>query len=136
MSARFIMVCLLSLGACTARAPDVEFAATPITPAEISAWSAVTVRIAHREITVRRTITTSEGCRDLEADVVHAGSDVVLRVSATATGEECPPGEGLWGYLAEIRGLPPGRYNLRVVHNFADRQRASEVVLSQPVAVQ
>lgn len=135
MSMRCIMIGLLSLGACTAQSPEVEFAETPITSAEVGAWSAVTVRSAHREISVRRTITTSSWCRDLEADVVQAGSDVVLRVSATATEEECPPGEGLWGYLAEIRGLPPGRYNLRVVHNFADRRRPSEVVLNQPVAV-
>lgn len=131
------MVCLLApaLAACTERSLAVEFAETPITPAEVDSWTAVTVRSAHHEVLVRRTMTTPSWCRDLEADVVQTGSDVTLRVSAMESDDACPAGEGLWGYLAEIRGLRPGRYNLRVVHTFADPRRPSVVELTQPVVV-
>lgn len=136
MSMRYGVACLLLLGACAEESLEVEFAEAPLTPAELAAWSRAGVRSAHQEITVRRTITTPSWCRDLEADAVRTGNDVTLRVKASETREECPPGEGLWGYLAEIRGLRRGRYNLRVVHTFADPRRASEVVLTHPIVVE
>lgn len=121
--------------ACTERSLEVEFAETPITPAEVDNGTAVTVRSAHHEVLVRRTTEMPSWCRDLEADVVQTGSDVTLRVSAGESDDACPPGDGLWGYLTEIRGLRPGRYNLRVVHTFADPGRPSVVSLTQAVVV-
>lgn len=131
------MVSLLipGLAACTERSLEVEFAETPITRAEVDSWTAVTVRSAHHEVLVRRTMETASWCRDLEADVVQTGSDVTLRVSAMKSHDACPAGQGLWGYLAEIRGLRPGRYNLRAVHTFADPARPSAVSLTQAVVV-
>jgi hypothetical protein len=128
--------CLLLLAACSDPPLEVEFAETPLTVAEKAAWSRAGVRSAHQEITVRRTITTPSWCRDLEADAIRTGSDVTLRVKASETQDECPPGEGLWGYVAEIRGLKRGRYNLRVIHTFADPRRPSEVVLAHPILVE
>ena len=133
---RHTIVCLLLLGACAEQPLEVEFAETPLTAGEMAGWSAAGVRSAHHEISVRRTIVTPSWCRDFEADVVRTASDVTLRIHALETQEDCPPGEGMWGYLAEIRGLKRGRYNLRVVHTFVDRQRPSELVLTHPIVVE
>lgn len=130
------LVCVLALAACAAPALEVEFAETPLTSAEVAAWSRAGVRSAHHEVTVRRTMRTPSWCRDLEADAVRTGSDVTLRVKSTATSGECPPGEATWGYVAEIRGLAPGRYNLRVLHTYDDARRSPEVVLTHPVLVE
>ena len=136
MSVRPGTACLLLLAACSERPLEVEFAETPLTATEMAAWSRAGIRSAHQEITVRRTMETASWCRDLEADAVRTGSDVTLRVKASETQDKCPPGEGLWGYVAEIHGLKRGRYNLRVVHTFADPRRPSEVVLTHPVVVE
>lgn len=136
MRLRAGFACVLALAACSEPALEVEFAETPLTPAELAAWSRAGVRSAHQEITVRRTMTTPSWCRDLEADAVRTGSDVTLRVKAVQTEDACPPGEGTWGYVAEVRGLPRGRYNLRVVHTYVDSRRPAEVVLTHPVLVE
>ncbi|HEV2148897.1 MAG TPA: hypothetical protein VGR37_15940 [Longimicrobiaceae bacterium] len=130
-----ILAVLLTAAACRP-APEVEFVATPLSPAEVEAWSAAAIRSAHHEITVRRTITTGSWCRTLNADAVRTGSEITLRVVAREAGDDCPPGEGTWGYMAIIRDLPSGRYDLRVVHTFATPGRPSRLVLRHPVLVE
>jgi hypothetical protein len=130
-----ILAVLMVAGACQP-APEVDFAATPLTPAEVETWSSAAIRSAYHEITVRRTITTASWCRLLDADAVRTGSEITLRVVARETGGDCPPGEGTWGYIAVIHDLPSGRYDLRVVHTLAAPGRTSRVVLRHPVLVE
>lgn len=122
--------------ACDERAPEVEFAATALTPAEWDTWEQAGIKSAHHEITVRRTMRTPSWCRHLDATGVRSGNELTLRVMATKVEEECPPGEGLWGYLAVIKDLPSGRYDLRVVHTYATPGRSAETVLRHPVLVE
>ena len=133
---RISAICLSLLVACTSAEPEVEFAATPLSPAEWESWSHAGVRSAHHEITVRRTMRTPDWCRHLDASSVLTGSDLVLRVSATEGEGPCPPGEGLWGYMAVVRNLRSGRYNLRVVHTDAAGGTRPEVVLRHQVLVE
>lgn len=126
---------LLLAAACTGPSMEVEFAEAPLTPAEMAAWRGPVVRTASGEITIRGVMETPSWCRELVADAVQAGSEVTLRVSSSESEGECPPGAGMWSYVAEIRDLARGNYTLRVVHAFADARRPSELVLTQPVVV-
>lgn len=131
-----LALCLLVAAACGGSTPDVDFVATPLTPAEAESWEKAGIRSAHHEITVRRTFRTPTWCRELEADAVRTASDVTLRVMALRSDDPCPPGEGVWGYMAVIHDLAPGRYDLRVVHTYDTPGRPSEVVLSHSVLVE
>lgn len=133
---RISALSLSLLAACTSAEPEVEFVATPLSPVEWESWSHAGVRSAHHEITVRRTIRTPTWCRELDASSVLTGSDLVLRVAATEDEGPCPPGEGLWGYMAVVRNLRSGRYNLRVVHTDAAGGKRPEVVLRHQVLVE
>lgn len=136
MRMRIACATLLLMSACSERRLEVEFAETALTAEEMALWSRAGIRSAHDEISVRRTMRTPSWCRDLEAEAVRVGNEVTLRVMAIETDDDCPPGEGLWAYVAEIRGLRRGEYTLRVVHTYADPRRPSEVVLKHPVVVE
>jgi hypothetical protein len=123
---------------CTASEPEVEFIATPLSVDEWNTWSHAGVQSAHREITVRRTIRTPSACRTLDADVAQVGHEITLRIVARKAKEDgcSSAGEGLFGYMAVLRGLRPGRYDLRVVHVFANPDRPAEVALRHSVLVE
>lgn len=127
----------VSLPACSAE-PEVEFVETPLSAQEWDAWSHAGVQSAHQEITIRRTMRTPSACRTLDAGVVRVGDEITLRVMAQeAEEDDCDPGrEGLFGYLAVIRGLRPGSYDLRVVHVFATPGRPTEEALRHRVLVE
>lgn len=128
---------LMLLAGCSLGEPEVEFVATPLTAAEADAWSQAGIRSAHHEITVRRIIEVAGPCRVFDADAVRMTDEVTLRVSARLDEEDCEaPDAQRFGYLAVIRGLKPGRYQLRVLHAYADPRRRSEVVLEHPVMVE
>ena len=129
-------LCLLVAAACDASTPDVDFVAAPLTPAEAESWEKAGIWSAHHEITVRRTLRTPTWCRELEGDAVRTASAVTLRVMAHPSEDPCPPGEGVWGYMAVIHDLAPGRYDLRVVHTDAAPGGRAEVALSHSVLVE
>jgi hypothetical protein len=135
---RYFTIAGLMLMSCTASRPEVEFVATPLSADEWRTWSQAGVQSAHQEITIRRTIRTPSACRTLDAAVAQVGDEVTLRVMARKTeGNGCNPAEeGLFGYIAVVRGLRPGRYDLRVVHVFADPKRPAQEVLRHSVLVE
>lgn len=133
---RALTICLVLAASCARSEPEVEFVATALTEAEWESWSRAGIKSAHHEITVRRTMRTPSWCRHLDATVLRTTSELVLRITSEETDDPCPAGEGLWGYMALIRNLDPGRYQLRVVHTYADDRRPSEVVLRHQVVVE
>ena len=133
---RTLAMSALLLTACTAGEPEVEFVATPLTEAEWRSWSRPGVESAHRHITVRRTMNTPSWCRHLDAEVVRTGRELVLRITSTESDGPCPPGEGLWGYMAQIQNLDAGRYRLEVIHTYAADKKPPELVLRHQVVVE
>ena len=133
---RPLAICLLLLGACTAPEAEVEFVATRLSREEWEAWSRPGVESAHRHVTVRRTFATSSWCRHLDADLARTGRELTLRVSADAVDEDCPAGAGLWGYMALIGNLEPGRYTLTVIHTHLADRIPPERVLQHEVVVE
>lgn len=93
----------------------------------------------HR-IRVRRTIRLPDSCRRLSGDVQGTGADLTLQVVAEPDGRRCPRAEAYLAYVALVDDLPPGRYDLRVVHAYpAERDSTSAagpvVVMEQAVEV-
>lgn len=91
-------------------------------------------------IRVRRTIRLPDPCRRLSGDVHGTGAELTLQVVAEPDGRRCPRAEAYLAYVALVDDLPPGRYDLRVVHAFpAERDgTAAEgplVVMEQAVEV-
>ena len=86
-------------------------------------------------IAVRRTIRTSDACRRLSAGLAGTGARLTLRVVAEPDGRRCRQAEAYFAYTARIEALPPGRYDLRVVHaQRGGRGRASRPA-ERPVVV-
>ena len=133
---RPLAICVLLLGACTAPQAEVEFVATRLSQEEWQAWSRPGVESAHRHVTVRRTFETPSWCRHLDADLARTGRELVLRVTSAVAEGDCPPGGGLWGYMALIGNLEPGAYSLSVIHTHLDDRKPPERVLQHQVVVE
>jgi hypothetical protein len=119
---------------CGPRADDatVDIEARPIPRESAAAESLAAVVSGHHAIEVRRILAASDPCRTLSAGLVHTGGELTLRVVAEPDGRECPKAETYYAYTARIEDLPPGRYDLRVVHA---RSGGPEVALDHPVVV-
>lgn len=128
----------LAILGCSESEPRLEFAAVPLSPEEWQAWSRAGVKSAAREITVRRTMRTPSACRTLSGAAAKSAGAITLRVMSREDADgDCDPAEdGLFGYTAVISGVRPGRYELRVVHVFADLRRPPETVLQHSVLVE
>jgi hypothetical protein len=114
---------------------SVQIEARPVSRELVRAESLTSVESASHTIRVRQTIRVPDGCRALRGDLLHAGGQLTLRVHASPDGRPCRPEESYLAYRASIRGLAPGRYDLRVVHAPAARRRLPQVVLEHPVVV-
>ncbi|HEX2204172.1 MAG TPA: hypothetical protein VHG91_12770 [Longimicrobium sp.] len=112
-----IPVCLL-LAACTGReAPArVTLEARPLSREAARGESVAAVESGRSTVAVRRTIALTAPCRVLAAGVARAGGELTLLVVAEPDGRACPRREVYLAYTARIDRLPPGRYDLRVVH--------------------
>lgn len=119
-------------GASSAR---VEIESRPVTREAVRAESLVSVRSASHTIRVRQTLRVPDACHELQGDLLHNAGRLTLRVQPRPDGRPCTPGEAYLAYSARIRDLPPGRYDLRVVHVPVERRTRSEVVLEHPVVV-
>jgi hypothetical protein len=114
----------------------VELETRPLAAAEARSRSTAALESGDDEIRVRRTIAVPDGCRTISAAVARAGSRLSLRIIAHPdhARPRCPPEDTYVSYTATIRGLRPGRYDLRVVHTYTSGGRA-EVVLEHPIVV-
>lgn len=113
-----ILAGLLLAAACShgADAAIVELDSRPLSRLDARAESLAEVVGGHHTIVVRRMMRVSDPCRTLSADLVHRGGQLTMRVVAEPDGRSCAPADAYMAYTARIRGLPPGRYDLRVVH--------------------
>lgn len=131
-------LCLAAAAATSACGGDparVEIAARPVSREAVRTESLSSVESARRTILVRQTIRVPDACRALAGDLLHTGGTLTLRVHAEPDGRTCRREEAYMAYSAHIRGLPPGRYELRVVHAPAERRAPRQVVLKHPVVV-
>ena len=118
---RISVLLAASAAACTGR-PDpatVRIDARPLSREAARTESLAAVESGHGAIAVRRTLRVSDPCRRVAAGVVRTGGQLTLRVVAEPDGRRCRAAEAYVAYTARIEALPPGRYDLRVVH--ADR---------------
>lgn len=116
----------------------VELETRWLAPEQARSRSTASVESGHHEIRVRRTIAVPDSCRTLSGAVARAGSHLSLRIVARPDRDDdrpCPPDEAYVAYTATLRGLRPGRYNLRVIHTYTSDAREAEVVLEHPIVV-
>ena len=116
---RKMRICvLLAAAACTGRADSatVRIEGRPLSREAARGESLAAVESADGAIAVRRTMRVSDPCRTLAAGVERAGGRLTLRVEARPDGRRCGAAEAYLAYTARIEPLPPGRYDLRVVH--------------------
>lgn len=111
-----------------------------LTPAEPSAAAgeehAAAAEPAAGGITVRGTLSAPNPCQRLSAEVDADGGEVVLRVLARSDPDAmCAQVIASLGYTAEVRGLAPGTYTLRVVHAYPDSGWDEHTALTTQVAV-
>ncbi len=131
-----IGLALAGLGACGGGdTPTVAIDARPISREVARGESVAAVESGHHTIEVRRTIRIPDPCRTLAGDLVEVAGALTLRIVAVPDGRSCPPGESYLAYTARIEGLPPGRYELRVVHAPLRTRGRAEVALEHPVLV-
>jgi hypothetical protein len=57
-------------------------------------------------------------CYHLAGSSERLGQEVVLNVEARRQGDDCAPATAEFKYEMLVRGLPPGRYHLRVLHSY------------------
>jgi hypothetical protein len=87
-------------------------------------------------VTVRGTITLPTPCHQLTGTVGREGGELVLRVSARPDPEAmCAQVIATHGYTARVRGVSPGAYTLRVVHDYPESGWDEQAVLRTPVTV-
>ena len=113
----------------------VEIEARPVTREAVRTGSLSSVESGGHAIRVRQTIRVPDACRTLDGDLLRTGNDLTLRVHAAPDGRACPPSEAYLAYRAHVRGVPAGRYSLRVVHASGTHREGSRVVLEHPVVV-
>jgi hypothetical protein len=61
---------------------------------------------------------TPDPCFRINARVEHSGSTVTLRLTADRTRTGCENILGAFRYAGAIRGLSPGTYQVKIVHEF------------------
>lgn len=72
------------------------------------------------EILVEGRLTTADPCQDITADAVMEGGRLRLVVRVESQPGFCIAVIGRFGYTARLLELEPGRYDLAVVHEYAD----------------
>lgn len=132
---RLSAILILGVAACAPwdEETEVTLSARPA-PASATAPSA-TVESGQEFVRVHGVIAVPDRCRELTADVTRNEGDVGLWVLYGPAEEACAPGEFNLAYTAEIEGLSPGRYELRVIHGRSGVWRGTEPVLVHPIVV-
>lgn len=113
----------------------VRIEAWPLPAEEARAASVAALETRPRGVRVRRVIPVADSCRRLSADVARTADLLTLRVVAHPGDTPCEPAEAYLTYTATVEGVRPGRYNLRVIHRYADNWRPGRTVLEHPVLV-
>lgn len=101
----------------------------PAAPAGVSA------RGEAGKIVVTGRMETPDPCRRLAATARRSGGEVTLRVEAHREGEACIQVIAAFAYDAELPGLPPGTYRLRVVHAYPGTGWDTQTALEETVQV-
>jgi hypothetical protein len=85
---------------------------------------------------VRGTISTPNPCHRLSGAVQRSGTTVTVTISATVDPDVmCIASIGNIPYTATLRGLPAGRYTLRVLHTYPGTGWPTATALETEVAV-
>jgi hypothetical protein len=113
----------------------VRIDARPLSREAARGESMAAVESGDGAIAVRRTMRVSDPCRTLAAGLERAGESLTLRVEARPDGRACRTAEAYVAYTARIEELPPGRYDLRVVHAQHAGPGRPEILPEPPVVV-
>jgi hypothetical protein len=134
-----VRICLLLAlpAACSGRADSasVRIESRPLSREAARGESLAAVESGHGAIAVRRTMRAPDPCRRLRADLSDAGERLTLRVVAEPDGRACRAAEAYFAYTARIEALPPGRYDLRVVHAQRGAPEPPVLVMERSVEV-
>lgn len=74
-------------------------------------------------------------CYRLAGAAERTGSTVTVNVQARPTGEPCPTFPRVYTYKLTVRGLPAGRYTLRVLHTWRGAAWEPQMALDTTVTV-
>lgn len=134
---RISLLLAAAAAACTGRADPatVRIDARPLSREAARGESLAAVESGEGAVEVRRTIRVSDPCRTLAAGLERAGESLTLRVEARPDGRACRAAEAYVAYTARIEELPPGRYDLRVVHAQHAGPGRPEILPEHPVVV-
>lgn len=137
MRHRFLLILLLVAAGCAEweDEPTVRIEASPLAPELARAESGAALETGQDAIRVRRMIAVPDPCHSLEANLTRIEGDLRLWITTRPAEEACAPEEAYLSYTAEIEGLRPGRYNLRVIHGQHGVWRGTETVLKHPIVV-
>jgi hypothetical protein len=141
MRSLLMILGLLALGAC-ANLLDVErpervplsFEARIVQPGP-DPVPAPDARGEQGRIEVEGSIGTPVPCYRVEGSATRDGSDLTLRVSATAMDVVCATVVATFGYEAAITGLEAGDYRVRIIHSWPGRSINDQRVLDRVVTV-
>ncbi|HEX8360169.1 MAG TPA: hypothetical protein VF613_08680 [Longimicrobium sp.] len=86
-------------------------------------------------VTVSGTVSTPNPCHALSGAASREGSTLTLTISARSNAEMCIQSIGSIGFDATIRGVPAGRYTLRVVHTYPGSGWETKTAVTQQVQV-
>lgn len=111
----------------------VELAARPLQPAPDDGSARASVDGGR--VDVSGALPTPTPCYDLTGEARREGAVVTLTVQARAREGGCIQVIAGFAYDASLRGLPAGRYTLRVVHAYAGTGWDTRQVLEQPIDV-
>lgn len=134
---RISLLLVPAAAACTGRAdpPTVRLEAHALSREAARGESLAAVESGEGAVEVRRTMRVSDPCRTLAAGLERAGESLTLRVEARPDGRACRAAEAYVAYTARIEELPPGRYDLRVVHAQHAGPGRPEILPEHPVLV-
>jgi hypothetical protein len=86
-------------------------------------------------IAVSARLSAADPCQRLTGELDRRASRLTLRVTIRRVGQGCVAAIGTFAYDATIRGLAPGEYTLRVVHDYPNTGWPSGTVLERQVTV-
>jgi hypothetical protein len=113
--------------------PTVELAARPLQPAPDEGSARASG--GEGRIAVQGALPTPTPCYTLSGEARREDAVITLTVQARANEGGCIQMIAGFAYDATVRGVPAGRYTLRVVHAYAGTGWDTQQVLEHPVEV-